>query len=238
MLLGYRQKWAAAPTCIDPPHSSLHRLASKRLTPALALVMSDATRSSQATVTQLLGRLHDGDRAALDALLPLVYDELHALARRQRRRWRGDYTLHTTALVHEAYLKLADQERLGAESRAHFFAIASKAMRHLLCNYARDRRRQKRGGDVPKLSLNEARAVSDVGPDLSDEQADTLAALDDALRRLETHDERQGRLVECRFFGGMTIADTAEALGVSPATVKRDWVLAQAWLHRELEGAR
>ena len=200
--------------------------------------MGDIRRDSQATVTRLLIRLHDGDRAALETLLPLVYDELRVLAHRQRQRWRGDFTLHTTALVHEAYLKLVDQERIGAESQPHFFALASTAMRHLLCNYARDRKRQKRGGAPQKLSLDEARAVPELGPDLSEEQADTLAALDDALRRLEELDERHGRVVECRFFGGMTIAGTAEALGLSPATVKRDWVLAQAWLHCELEGVR
>lgn len=194
--------------------------------------------TASSTVTRLLGALESGDGGALDALLPLVYDELRVLAHRQRRRWQGDFTLHTTALVHEAYLKLIDQERLGAASRAHFFALASKAMRHLLCNYARDRRAQKRGGDVQKLSLDEARAMPEAGAGLSEEQADTLAALDDALRRLERLDERQGQIIECRFFGGMTIADTAEALGLSPATVKRDWTLAQAWLHHELEGVR
>jgi len=200
--------------------------------------MRDIQSDDQKTVTRLLGRVEEGDRDALDALLSLVYDELRVLAHRHRRRWRGDFTLHTTALVHEVYLKLVDQEQLGAASRPHFFALASKAMRHLLCNYARDRKRQKRGGHVRKLSIDEATAVPESGSKLSEEQADTLAALDEALRRLERLDARQGQVVECRFFGGMTIADTAEALGLSPATVKREWALAQAWLHRELEDVR
>ena len=190
--------------------------------------------SSPSTVTRLLGRLDAGEDGAADALWPLVYDELRAIARGHRRRWHGDDTLNTTALVHEAYLKLSRQDRLGTASRAHFFALASRAMRHLLCNHARDRQRQKRGGGARPVTLDEG-AVA-VG--LSDEQADTLAAIDDALRRLERLDARQCRVAECRFFGGMTVLDTASALGVSPATVKRDWALAQAWLRRELEGVR
>ena len=187
-----------------------------------------------ATITGLLQAAQRGDRGALDALFPLVYAELTTLAHRQRQRWHGDMTLNTTAVVHEAYLKLADQKQLPAESRAHFFAVAAKAMRHILCNHARDRSRQKRGGDVPHVSLEPAHeAVAHI--QLSDEQTNKLAALDDALERLERVAERQARIVECRFFGGMSVDDTASALGISPRTVKRDWSFAQAWLRRDMQ---
>ena len=193
------------------------------------------SEESQATVTRLLGELRDGGPGALDALFPLVYGELQELARRQRRRWRGDHTLGTTALVHEAYLKLVDQARIDVEGRAHFFGLAARAMRHILCNYARERGARKRGGDLRRLSLDDLELS---GPDgaLADGPSETLVALDDALARLEALDPRQSRVVECRFFGGMTIEETATAMGVSPRTVKRDWAVAQAWLHRELEG--
>lgn len=176
-----------------------------------------------------------GDRAALDALFPLVYEELSRLAHRQRRRWSGDFTLTTTALVHEAYLKLAGQRQLPTESRAHFLGIASRAMRHILCNYARDRRRQKRGGDRPHLPLDQVEAADGRALDLSADQADRLAGLDEALRRFEQVAERQCRVVECRFFGGMSVEETAAALGVSPRSVKRDWAFARAWLLREMQ---
>jgi RNA polymerase sigma factor (TIGR02999 family) len=162
----------------------------------------------------------------------LVYDELHAIAHKQRRAWHGDLTLGTTALVHEAYLKLVGQRRIAAESRAHFLGIAAKSMRHVLCNHAKSRTRQKRGGDVEHVTLDTDTHAASIG--LSDEQRDTLQALDDALRKLERLDKRQSEIVECRFFGGMSIEDTALALGVSPATVKRQWTLARAWLFREM----
>jgi RNA polymerase sigma factor (TIGR02999 family) len=184
----------------------------------------------------LLQALARGDREALDALFPLVYDELTRLAHRQRQHWEGDLTLNTTALVHEAYLKLAGQERISAESRAHFLAVAAKAMRHILCNYARDRRRQKRGGGLPHVALDPAHepgAAADLA--LTAYQMDTLAALDDALRRFEQVAPRQSRVVECRFFGGMSVEDTAAALGVSPRSVKRDWSFARAWLRRDMQ---
>jgi len=187
---------------------------------------------TQTTVTRLLEGLKGGDRDALDQLFALLYEELKELARRQRRRWRGDYTLDTTALVHEAYLKLVGQARVDVESRAHFRALAAKAMRHILCDYARDRRTQKRGGGLEGLPLDELKPPAQVV--FSEEQSDTLVALDDALRRLERIDPRQSEVVECRFFGGLTIEETATAIGVSPRTVKRDWAVAQAWLHREM----
>lgn len=192
-------------------------------------------RDSPATVTRLLHALDAGDRTALERLLPIIYSELRELAHRQRRRWRGNPTMNTTALVHELYLRLADQEGLNVESRAHFYALASQAMRQILSNYSRARRARKRGGDAVKLPLEEAALVPDEDSDFSDDDARLLAALDDALKRLERIDERRSLVVECRFYGGMSISDTATALGISPTTVKRDWTAAQAWLHRELE---
>lgn len=191
--------------------------------------------SERATVTRLLGEMDGADRAGVDALFDLVYDELRVLARRQRRRWRGDHTLDTTALIHEAYLKLVDGAGIGADSRAHFFALASRAMRHILCNYAREKAALKRGGGLERVTLDAA-SLPAPGEAFSDAGAGLLAALDDALEWLEDVDPRQSRVVECRFFGGMTVEETAAALGVSPRTVKRDWAMAQAWLHRELEG--
>jgi RNA polymerase sigma factor (TIGR02999 family) len=200
-------------------------------TSAPRLAMDDA---SQEPITRLLAELRGGNRAALDELFPLVYSELRAIAARQRRGWRGDLTVNTTALVHEAYLKLVGQGQLVAGDRAHFFAVAATAMRHILCNYARDRRREKRGGHLQKFSLDELLAAPGQVT-FSDEQAETLTALDDALRQLEQLDPRQGRIVECRFFGGLTIEDTAAALGTSPATVKREWALARARLYRAMQ---
>lgn len=193
-----------------------------------------AQRSGQATITSLLAAVQRGDGDALDALFPLVYDELTVLAHRQRQGWHGALTLNTTAVVHEAYIKLMEQKRLRADSRAHFFAIAATAMRHILCNYTRDRSRTKRGGGVQHVSIGPGQ---DPAGQLhfSGEQADTLAALDEALQRLEQESERQARIVECRFFGGMSVEDTATALGISPRTVKRDWSFARAWLRREMQ---
>jgi RNA polymerase sigma factor (TIGR02999 family) len=192
--------------------------------------MTDETRTR---VARLLSQLPDGDAAAAEALFALLYDELRVIARRQRRRWRGDDTLQTTALVHEAFLKLVDQERIGARSRAHFLAIAARAMRHILCNYARDRRARKRGGAIAHVRLDESKANAAAG-DSSSEPSEVLVALDEALARLEQVDRRQSQVVECRFFAGLTIEETATALDVSPRTVKRDWAVAQAWLHREM----
>ena len=194
--------------------------------------MSD--RSADATITGLLQAVDRGDREALDELFPLVYRELSVVAHNQRRTWRGDLTLTTTALVHEVYLKLVDQERLPAESRAHFFAVAAKAMRHILCNYARDRGRMKRGGNIPHLPLEPGKDLA-ADVQLSDDQIDTLTALDESLQALERIAERQARVVECRFFGGMSVQDTAAALRISPRTVKRDWTFARAWLRRAMQ---
>jgi RNA polymerase sigma factor (TIGR02999 family) len=191
-------------------------------------------QSTQMTVTQLLHELEGGNRAALSELFPLLYTELLSLARRQRRRWRGDFTLNTTALVHEAYLKLVNQKQLEARSRTHFFAVAAKTMRHILCNYARDRLRKKRGGDLHRLTLEDLDTIPEKLV-ISEEQSELLVALDDALQQLEKEDNGLSDIVECRFFGAMSIADTATALGLSPATVKRHWTLARSWLYREMQ---
>ncbi|MDF2770757.1 MAG: polymerase sigma factor [Geminicoccaceae bacterium] len=189
---------------------------------------------SEHDVTRLLEALQRGDDGALDALFPLVYDELRVVAHRQRQRWQGDHTLDTTALVHEAYLKLVDQSRASWESRAHFLATAARAMRHILVNYARDRVAQKRGGKQPVLSLEELGDRLEGQAALSDGNADLLIALDAALENLERTNERQSRIVECRFFGGMSIEETAEALGISTATVSRGWALAQVRLYQDV----
>jgi RNA polymerase sigma factor (TIGR02999 family) len=194
--------------------------------------MSEA--SPLPTDSGLLEAVEHGDAAALAALFSLVYRELTVLARQQRRRWHGDITLDTTALVHEVYLKLVGQHQPASRSRAHFFAIAAKAMRHILCNYARARSRKKRGGRVPHVRLEPGREV--VGQlQLTDDQTERLTALDDALRTFAPIAERQAQVVECRFFGGMGIEDTATALGVSARTVQRDWIFARAWLRREMQ---
>ena len=171
---------------------------------------------------------------SLEELVPLVYDELRTLARRHRRRSGGAETLDTTGLVHEAYLKLAGASRLQLLGRAQFFGLAARVLRQVLTDRARARRRLKRGGDQESLTLDRIEHLLAAGvPD----RAETLLALDEALTRLAQLDERQGRVVECRFYAGMSIPETAEALGVSEATVKRDWTAAQAWLFRELQGA-
>jgi RNA polymerase sigma factor (TIGR02999 family) len=192
------------------------------------------TDDAQPTVPRLLEALGAGDPAALDAVVTVLYDELRLLARQHRRRWRGDHTLDTTAIVHETYLKLVRQERITTESRRQFLALASRAMRHILSNYAQERRTQKRGGGLQRLSLREvALAVTD---DVVDEDgaAEVLIAMHGALERLEASHARSCRVVECRFYGGLTIEETAATLGTSPRTVKRDWAYAQAWLNREL----
>ena len=190
--------------------------------------------SVQQTVSDLLDELRAGHGQAFDDLLPLVYDELHRLASRQRRRWHGDETLDTTALLHEAYLKLAGQSAPEWRSRAHFLAVAATAMRQVLLDYAKRKRSAKRGGRFRHEPLHEIEAALKVEANSVEAQTEVLAALDESLRRLDAYDPRQSRIVECRFFGGMTVEETAEALGLSPATVKRGWTMAQAWLYRDL----
>jgi RNA polymerase sigma factor (TIGR02999 family) len=190
--------------------------------------------SALTTDTGLLQAVERGDAAALTALFSLVYDELSILAHQQRRRWHGDITLDTTALVHELFLKLAGRHQPASRSRAHFFAVAAKAMRHILCNYARDRSRKKRGGRVQHVRLESGRELAGQ-LQLSDDQTERLAALDEALQGLECIADRQTQVVVCRFFGGMSLEDTATALGISARTVQRDWIFARAWLRREMQ---
>lgn len=185
-------------------------------------------------VTGVLARLDAGDATALDELLPLVYEELRTLARRQRRRLGAAETMNTTGLVHEVYLKLVGSERITATGRAHFFALAARAMRQVLSNNARARRAARRGGGLAPVALDLVDEL--VGIDQS-AHTDTLVALDDALTALSRLSARQSRVVECRFYAGMSVAETALALGVSEPTVKRDWAVAQAWLYRELKSA-
>ena len=180
------------------------------------------------SITQLLDDARAGDARALDELLPLVYDGLLGLAHAQLRAERPGHTLNTTALVHEAYLKLVDQREVEWNSRGHFFAIAALAMRRILVNYARGRGRQKRGANAPHVRIEETVSL------VAEERADTIVALDEALERLSTINHRACRVVECRYFAGLSIEQTAEALGISPMTVKRDWLMAKTWLRREI----
>jgi RNA polymerase sigma factor (TIGR02999 family) len=190
--------------------------------------------SSDDAANRLLKAIEGGDRSALDELYSLVYSELRVLAHRQRRRWDASGMLNTTALVHEAYLKLVKQREVHLETRAHFFALAATAIRHIVSNYARDRQAKKRGRGLRPVSLSDLGSRTDGALHVSDEHADRLVAIDEALNRLERVSPRQRGIVECRFFGGMSIEETAAAIGISPRTVKRDWVLAQAWLQREM----
>jgi RNA polymerase sigma factor (TIGR02999 family) len=180
-------------------------------------------------VTQLLIGWGKGDKEALDELLPIVYDELRQQAARYLRRERAGHTLQTTALIHEAYLRLVDQKNVKWQNRAHFFGIAAQLMRRILVDHARGKKRAKRGGSDIRVSLNEATAMAKT------QDLDVLA-IDEALNRLTEIDEQQGKIVELRFFSGMTVEETAEVLGISTATVKRDWSMARAWLHREISG--
>jgi RNA polymerase sigma factor (TIGR02999 family) len=202
----------------------------------------DSAGSQSPGVADLLAELRGGREGAWDDLVPVLYQELREIARRHLGRERPDHTLQTTALVHEAYLKLASGGDPVWNDRALFFAVASRAMRQILTDYARSRSRTKRGGGMRPVSLDRItpeRATPDaLGPDLLTpimEERDTMfLALDEALTRLEQADPRQCRVVECRFYSGLSIADTAEALGVSVNTVKRDWASARAWLNQEL----
>lgn len=178
-------------------------------------------------VTELLVAWRNGDRTALDKMMPLVYEELRRLAHLYMGRERADHTLQTTALVNEAYLRLIDQRRVEWQNRAHFIAIAARLMREILVEHARGRQAAKRGGGQFVLSLSEVDRIIPRG-------AVNLIALDEALRRLEAVDPQKSRVVELRYFGGLTIEEAAEALGISAATIKRDWTMARAWLRREI----
>jgi RNA polymerase sigma factor (TIGR02999 family) len=189
----------------------------------------DTSRPQSQEISRILHAWSDGDPEALNKLLPLVYDELHRQARRCLRRERAGHTLQTTDLIHEAYFKLAGQATVQWENRTHFFALSAQLMRHILVDYARAKHRSKRGGDALRLSLSKADLALAEAPDVD------LLALDEALTRLGAIDEQQSRVVELRYFSGLDIEETAAALGISPATVKRDWTTAKAWLGRELK---
>jgi RNA polymerase sigma factor (TIGR02999 family) len=183
--------------------------------------------SSQKQITQLLVAWGDGDTDALEKLTPLVYDELHRLARRYMGRERPGHTLQTTALVNEAYVRLIDWKNVQWQNRAHFYAVSAQIMRRILVDFARARDYAKRGGGARKVSLDEAAMISGG-------RGRDLVALDEALNALAELDDRQSRVVELRFFGGLSLEEVAEVLKVSVGTVRRDWSLARAWLHREL----
>ena len=184
---------------------------------------------SPQNVTKLLIAWSDGNKQALDLLMPIVFDELRRQAAGYLRRERAGHTLQTTALVNEAYLRLVDQEHVRWQNRAHFFGIAAQLMRRILVDHARAKHRAKRGGADLRVTLDEATAVA------RDREVD-LVSLDEALDRLAKIDPQQSRVVELRFFGGLNVEETAEVLRISPATVKRDWSVAKAWLYREISG--
>ena len=185
------------------------------------------TQSSTHDVTELLIEWSNGDKAALDKLMPLIHEELRRLAHHYMSHERPGHTLQTTALVNEAYLRLVNRKGVHWQNRAHFFAIAATLMRSILVDHARSHAYAKRGGDARKITIDEAMIVSQ-------ERAAEVVALDDVLKQLANFDPQQSRIVELRFFGGLTIDETAEVLGLSPATIKREWSTARAWLYREL----
>lgn len=182
-------------------------------------------------ITQLLRAWSDGNRAALERLMPLVYTQLRQAAHRYMARERHGHTLQTTALVNEVYVRLAKAREMRWQDRVHFFAVSAQMMRRILTDYARARQYAKRGAGSPMVSLDEA-------PEVSQEPRTDLVALDDALNRLAAVDERKSRVVELRYFGGLSVEETAEILKVSPQTVMRDWRLAKVWLLREMSGGQ
>ena len=179
------------------------------------------------SVTELLAKAGSGDTSALANVFPLIYEELHRLAQQQLRREPDGHTLSPTALVHEAYMRLIDYSRMEWTGRAHFMAVASTAMRRILVDHARSHRSIKRGGALRRVPIESVDLATD-------DRAELLIAVDDALSKLKEIDPRQARVVECRFFGGMTEEETAEALGIGLRTAKRDWAKAKMWLHREI----
>jgi RNA polymerase sigma factor (TIGR02999 family) len=179
-------------------------------------------------VTRLLGEVGQGKKDAMNQLLPLVYDELHRLARSYFRRERGEHTLQPTALVHEAYIRMVDQ-KAPMDSRGHFLAVAATQMRRILLDYARKHRAERRGGGGQKVMLEDTMAIGEQRPI-------DMIALDTALTQLQMLDSEQSQLVELRFFGGLSVEETAKVMGVSPATIKRSWNSARAFLHREMTG--
>lgn len=196
--------------------------------PVVLYNVEDVLGEHRKEITELLGAAGAGDRAALDRVTSLVYDELRRLAHFHMRGERPDHTLHPTALVHEAFLRLVGSPEISYQDRRHFYAIASLTMRRVLVNWARDRSRQKRRGDAVHAPLEGS------GEPFSTADPETVLAVDTALGRLAEVSDRATRVVECRYFGGLTIEETADALDISAATVKREWMMARAWLRREL----
>lgn len=184
--------------------------------------------SENQDVTVLLSALTRGDEAAASKLMPVVYNELRRLAGAYMRRERVDHTLQATALVHEAYIKLIDQRSVNWQSRAHFFGVSAQLMRRILIDHARGHTREKRGGDAKKVSLDDVFLFAE-------QQADELIAVDDSLNQLAKIDPRQARVVELRFFGGLSVEEAADVMGISPKTVKREWSVAKAWLAADLK---
>jgi RNA polymerase sigma factor (TIGR02999 family) len=189
----------------------------------------DRPESAKNTITRMLQAWNDGKREVINDLMPLVYDELHRQAKRYLRRERANHTLQTTALIHEAYIKLIGQRNVEWEGRTHFYAIAAQAMRRILVDHARTQKRDKRGGDNINLPIDEAMQIAG-----KEEKTVDLIALDEALTRLAARDERQARVVELRYFADLSLEETAEALDISRATAALDWNMAKAWLFREL----
>jgi RNA polymerase sigma factor (TIGR02999 family) len=186
----------------------------------------------------MLTALQEGESDVEDKLFKRLYTRFRETARGQRRQWKGDPSLRTTALAHEAYVKLVENEAQSWENRSHFMAVAARAMRHILINEAKRKHRQKRGGETSPMSLDELRESLGREVALTEERAEVLVVLDEALELLENERPRAARVVECRFFVGMTIEETAEALDVSGSTVSRDWTLAQSWLYRTMKEIR
>ncbi len=197
----------------------------------MKLLYAHLVASDDKNITELLVGYGHGDKEALDQLMPIVYEELRRQAARYLRKERPGHTLETTALIHEAYVRLVDQRHVQWQNRAHFFGIAAQLMRRILVDHARTKKRVKRGGSDIKVSLADANLA------VKTQDLDVVA-LDEALQRLTQLDEQQSRVVELRFFSGLSVEETAEVLGISKATVKRDWSMAKAWLHRELTGDR
>jgi RNA polymerase sigma factor (TIGR02999 family) len=189
--------------------------------------MTVAAKTSGDNLTELLQEWREGDKAALDRLTLMVYDELRRIAHRYVQRERHGHTLQTTALVNEAYLRLAGQQKVDWQNRAHFFAVTAQVMRHILIDHARRRRYAKHGGEIQQVPMEDASVMSE-------QRAAELIALDEALDELAKLDERKGRVVELRYFGGLSLEETAEVLDISLMTVRRDWRAAKAWLYRRM----
>ena len=193
------------------------------------LIIAASVTENLQEISVILKDWSGGNRASADRLLALVYDELRRIAGQYLRKEKSDHTLQPTALVHEAYMRLIDISDISWQDRAHFFAVSANIMRHILVDHARAKLAEKRGGDAQRISLEDADS-------LSSEPNIDLLAVDEALNELAEFDEQQSKIVELRFFGGLTIEETAHVAGISPATVKREWAMAKAWLHRRLKG--